>query len=106
MCHDITESSYSTTLTRSVEPSAHRPPPIRCHLEQTPESAKARVRYRLAEDADELLKSRYDIINVWRSIHGPVVEFGYLSGAKLISNDVTITCTGLIHIPGCMHANS
>jgi hypothetical protein len=74
---------------RSVDPSASRPPLTRCHLDQTPESAKARVRYHLPRDAEELLKGRFRIINVWRPINGPVVEYplGMISASSAAEED-------------------
>jgi hypothetical protein len=74
---------------RSVDPSASRPPLTRCHLDQTHESAKARVKHHLPDDAEELLKGRYRIINVWRPINGPVVEYplGMISASSAVEED-------------------
>jgi len=38
------------------------------HVDQTPQSAEARVHRHVPEDAEELLKKRYQIINLWRPI--------------------------------------
>jgi len=62
---------FDHTIRRS-HPSAPRAPVQRCHVDQTAKSAAARVRYHLPDEADELLKGRYRIINVWRPLHGPV----------------------------------
>jgi hypothetical protein len=44
------------------------------HDDYTEKSAPGRVRLYLPNDADKLLQSRYEVINVWRSIGGPVAE--------------------------------
>jgi hypothetical protein len=48
-----------------------------------------RVEYHLAEDADELLKGRYRIINVWRPFNGPVAEspLGLISASSTSQDD-------------------
>jgi hypothetical protein len=38
------------------------------HVDQTPGAAEVRVRRHLQDEAEELLKGRYQIINVWRPI--------------------------------------
>jgi hypothetical protein len=60
---------------RSLNKGTKRPPLTRCHLDQTPASAMERVKYHLPDEAEELLQSRYRIINVWMPVNGPVVEF-------------------------------
>ncbi|KAJ5921007.1 hypothetical protein N7466_009333 [Penicillium verhagenii] len=45
-----------------------RGPVQRVHIDQSYEASKNRVTYHLPEDAPELLKGRYQIINVWRPI--------------------------------------
>ncbi|KAF1983273.1 hypothetical protein K402DRAFT_383074 [Aulographum hederae CBS 113979] len=60
---------------RRAEPNAHRAPVQRVHIDQTPSSAEARVRFHLPDEASTLLNSRYRIINVWRPLNGPVVSF-------------------------------
>ncbi|KAL8960906.1 MAG: hypothetical protein Q9193_002459 [Seirophora villosa] len=49
-----------------------RPPVLRVHIDQTPKAALGRVRAALPDEADELLKGRVRIINVWRPLNGPV----------------------------------
>jgi hypothetical protein len=44
------------------------------HDDYTEKSSPERVRLYLAEQADLLLQSRYQVINVWRPINGPVQE--------------------------------
>ncbi|KAE8353800.1 hypothetical protein BDV28DRAFT_132447 [Aspergillus coremiiformis] len=45
-----------------------RGPVQRVHIDQSYEAAKSRVSYHLPDDAPELLRGRYQIINVWRPI--------------------------------------
>jgi len=51
-----------------------RQPVQRVHVDQTTPAAFNRVKRHLGEDADELLKGRFLILNVWRPIKGPVVD--------------------------------
>ena len=49
--------------------------PVRVvHDDYTEKSSPERVRLYLAEEADKLLQSRYQVINVWRPVDGPVQE--------------------------------
>lgn len=57
---------------RRADPNAHRGPVTRTHIDQTPFSAKQRVELHTAEEAPELLKGRYRIVNVWRPLNGAV----------------------------------
>lgn len=50
-----------------------RPPVLRVHIDQTPSAAIGRVHANLPpHEAEELLKGRVRIINVWRPLNGPV----------------------------------
>jgi hypothetical protein len=60
---------------RRRKPDSPRQPVQQVHVDQTPEAAAARVRRHLPEEADELLKGRYQIINVWRPIENPATDF-------------------------------
>lgn len=62
---------FDHTIRRS-HPGAARAPVVRVHIDQTPWSAAERVRVHLPDEADELLRRRYRIINVWRPLNGPV----------------------------------
>jgi hypothetical protein len=44
------------------------------HDDYTQKSSPERVRLYLGREADGLLKSRYELVNVWRPINGPVEE--------------------------------
>ncbi|KAL9088375.1 MAG: hypothetical protein Q9159_003149 [Coniocarpon cinnabarinum] len=57
---------------RRAAPNAHRGPVNRAHIDQTSFSAKQRVEFHLPDEAPELLKGRYRIINVWRPLNGAV----------------------------------
>ncbi|KIJ24358.1 hypothetical protein M422DRAFT_250330, partial [Sphaerobolus stellatus SS14] len=57
-------------------PESNRGPALRVHVDQSPAAAAIRVRKHVPDSnlADELLKHRYQIINLWRPIHHPVLE--------------------------------
>ncbi|KAL8728671.1 MAG: hypothetical protein Q9166_005235 [cf. Caloplaca sp. 2 TL-2023] len=59
---------------RLATPGATRAPVNRVHIDQTALSAAQRVRFHLPpSEAEEALKSRYRIINVWRPLNPPIV---------------------------------
>lgn len=61
---------------RRREKASPRQPVQQVHVDQTPNAAAVRVRRHLpAEEAEELLKGRYQIINVWRPIQNPASDF-------------------------------
>jgi hypothetical protein len=49
-----------------------RQPATRVHVDQTEASGPRRVREHLPDEADELLKGRVQVINLWRPIRGPL----------------------------------
>lgn len=54
---------------RKRDKNSPRQPVQQVHVDQTPGAAEARVRRHLpAEEAEELLKKRFQLINVWRPI--------------------------------------
>ncbi|KAF1950370.1 hypothetical protein CC80DRAFT_496825 [Byssothecium circinans] len=60
---------------RRRKKDAPRQPVQQVHVDQTPGAAEARVRRHLPkEEAEELLKGRYQIINVWRPIENPASD--------------------------------
>jgi hypothetical protein len=69
---------FDHTVRRRVEGAADirgagpRQPATRVHVDQTVTSGPNRVREHLPEEADELLKGRVQVINLWRPIRGPV----------------------------------
>ncbi|KAI1203634.1 methyltransferase [Nemania serpens] len=59
---------FDHTIRRRV-PGAARAPVQQVHVDQTPAAAAARVRRHLpADEAEELLRHRFQLINVWRPI--------------------------------------
>ncbi|KAL9100314.1 MAG: hypothetical protein Q9163_004293 [Psora crenata] len=67
---------FDHTIRRAANPAASRNPVTRVHIDQSRESAEARVRHHLPPDeAEKLLQGRVRIINVWRPINGPVESF-------------------------------
>lgn len=51
-----------------------RQPVTRVHVDHTARSGPQRVRDLLADEADELLDGRVQIVNVWRPIKGPLLD--------------------------------
>jgi hypothetical protein len=63
-------------------------PSRRVHNDHTLSSAPRRVRDHLGADAEELLKHRFGVINVWRPIRGPVLDSPLaLCDARSFTND-------------------
>lgn len=61
---------------RKHDKSSPRQPVQQVHVDQTPNAAAVRVRrHLLAEEAEQLLHGRYQIINVWRPIGHPATDF-------------------------------
>lgn len=61
---------------RRRDKGSPRQPVQQVHVDQTPGAAEVRVRRHLPpEEAEELLKGRYQIINVWRPIENPASDF-------------------------------
>ncbi|KAJ9605585.1 hypothetical protein H2200_010242 [Cladophialophora chaetospira] len=61
---------------RRRDKTSPRQPVQQVHVDQTPKAAEVRVRRHLpADEAEELLKGRYQIINVWRPIANPASDF-------------------------------
>ena len=61
---------------RRREKTSPRQPVQQVHVDQTPGAAAARVRRHMqAEEVDELLRGRYQIVNVWRPIDNPATDF-------------------------------
>lgn len=61
---------------RRRKKDAPRQPVQQVHVDQTPAAAEVRVRRHLPpHEADELVKGRYQIINVWRPIENPATDF-------------------------------
>jgi hypothetical protein len=69
---------FDHTVRKRVEGAADirgagpRQPATRVHVDQTVTSGQNRVREHLPTEAEELLKGRVQVINLWRPIRGPV----------------------------------
>ena len=64
------------------------PPSRQVHNDHTVNSAPRRVRDHLGAEADELLKHRFGIVNVWRPVRGPVLDSPLaLCDARSFSDD-------------------
>src|ERR1700693_2669146 len=61
------------TIARGGDKSVQEPVKV-AHNDYTVKSGPQRVRDLLPDEADELLKHRFAVINVWRPIRGPVQE--------------------------------
>jgi hypothetical protein len=57
-----------------AQPDAPRQPVRRVHIDHTARSGPQRVRDLLPDEAEELLKGRVQVINLWRPIRGPVQD--------------------------------
>ena len=80
---------FDHTVRRS-DPGAKRAPVTRAHIDQTTKSAIARVDYHMGDEAEELLKGRYRLINVWRPLNGPVVAspLAYADSRSVPNEDI------------------
>lgn len=80
---------FDHTVRRS-DPNAKRAPVNRAHIDQTTKSAIARVHYHMGDEAPELLKGRYRLINVWRPLNGPVVSspLAYADSRSVPDDDI------------------
>ena len=70
---------FDHTVRRRVEGAADRDgnlrqPVARVHVDHTETSGPQRVRDLIPDEADELLKGRVQIINLWRPIRGPLLD--------------------------------
>jgi hypothetical protein len=76
-------------------PGTPRQPVTRIHGDYTEISGPQRVRDLMGEEADELLRHRYAIINLWRPIRGPlqdaplaVCHAGTVAPSDLVAQDL------------------
>lgn len=66
---------FDHTVRDAAATKPDRPTPVlRVHNDHTVNSAPRRVRDHVGPDAEELLRHRFGIINVWRPIRGPVLQ--------------------------------
>lgn len=87
---------FDHTVRRRVEGAADirgagpRQPATRVHVDQTDASGANRVREHLLSEADELLKGRVQVINLWRPIRGPLRDtpLALCDAASVAANDL------------------
>ena len=87
---------------RRREKASPRQPVQQVHVDQTPSAAAVRVRRHLpADEAEGLLKGRYQIINIWRPIANPasdfplaVVDYRTTKPADLVKVDLLVSSPG------------
>lgn len=67
-----------------------RQPASRVHVDQTLRSGPNRVREHLPDEADELLRGRVQVINLWRPIKGPLKDtpLAMCDGASVAPKDL------------------
>ncbi|ETS85157.1 hypothetical protein PFICI_03182 [Pestalotiopsis fici W106-1] len=82
--------------TNTTSPIQLRGPVNRVHIDQTYEAALSRVPHHLPNDADELLKGRVQIINVWRPIKTVLRDPLALAEANSVEEDDLVPI-GLIY---------
>lgn len=65
---------FDHTIRRRIK-DAPRQPVQQVHVDQTPAAAEARVRRHLPpQEAEELLKGHYQLVNIWRPIENPASD--------------------------------
>jgi hypothetical protein len=76
-------------------PGTPRQPATRVHVDHTARSGPQRVRDLLGDEAEELLRGRVQVINLWRPIRGPlrdaplaVCDAGSVAAADLVPADL------------------
>src|SRR3974377_1609818 len=77
----------------AVKGSGIKMPAKRVHNDYTAWSSPKRVRDLMGEEAEELLKRRYAIINLWRPIRGPLLDSPLaLCDAQSLEEEKLIAC--------------
>ena len=92
---------FDHTLRRRVKGAvdwsreAPRQPATRVHVDHTADSGPQRVRDFFGDEADELLRGRVQVINLWRPIRGPlkdaplaVCDAGSVAPGDLVASDL------------------
>jgi hypothetical protein len=76
-------------------PGTPRQPATRVHVDHTAKSGPQRVRDLLGEEAEDLLRGRVEVINLWRPIRGPlrdaplaVCDAGSVGATDLVPSDL------------------
>ena len=77
----------------AIKGSGIKMPAKRVHNDYTAWSSPKRVRELMGEEAEELLKHRYAIINLWRPIRGPLLDSPLaLCDAQSLEEENLIAC--------------
>jgi hypothetical protein len=87
---------FDHTVRRRVEGVADnrgggpRQPATRVHVDQTSQSGRNRVFEHLPDEADELLRGRVQVINLWRPIKGPLRDapLAMCDGSSVAESDL------------------
>lgn len=87
---------FDHTVRKRVEGAADirgggpRQPATRVHVDQTDASGANRVREHLPDEADELLRGRVQVINLWRPIRGPLRDspLAMADGSTVVPDDL------------------
>jgi hypothetical protein len=76
-------------------PGTPRQPATRVHVDHTAKSGPQRVRDLLGDEAEDLLRGRVEVINLWRPIRGPlrdaplaVCDAGSVAATDLVPSDL------------------
>ena len=71
-------------------PGTPRQPATRVHVDHTAKSGPQRVRDLLGDEAEELLRGRVQVINLWRPIRGPLRDapLAVCDAGSVASNDL------------------
>ena len=72
--HIFDHTTRRRVVDAETQADAPRQPVRRVHIDHTARSGPQRVRDLLPEEADELLKGRVQVINLWRPIKGPLLD--------------------------------
>lgn len=76
---------------------APRQPSTRVHVDYTANSAPARVRDLLGDEADELLQKRVAFVNVWRAIRHPAVDWPLVLADVRTVADGDLVATDIVY---------
>jgi hypothetical protein len=88
--------------TRNASRPGQSIPSRQVHNDHTINSAPRRVRDHLGEEAEELLKHRFGVVNVWRPIRGPVLDspLALCDARSFTDNDLIASDLVYSHVRG------
>jgi len=84
------------TIPTPDTPLSRQPVPL-VHVDQTPNSARDRVYRHVPDEADELVKGRFQIINVWRPIGHPAFDTPLALGDGRLIKPENLVPTALVY---------